>query len=66
MSHSMIATTMFALMMLLMITGQRVFAAIGAVAAVAALALWGTGGADIPFTAAMKLMNWYPLLTLPM
>ena len=30
MSHSMIATTMFALMMLLMITGQRVFAAIGA------------------------------------
>lgn len=66
MSHSMIATTMFALMMLLMMTGQRVFAAIGAVAAVAALALWGTGGADIPFTAAMKLMNWYPLLTLPM
>lgn len=66
MSHSMIATTMFALMMLLMITGQRVFAAIGAVAAVAAITLWGTGGADIPFTAAMKLMNWYPLLTLPM
>ncbi|MEE2730684.1 MAG: TRAP transporter large permease subunit [Pseudomonadota bacterium] len=66
MSHSLIASTMFALMMLLMITGQRVFAAIGAVAAVAALALWGTGGADIPFTAAMKLMNWYPLLTLPM
>ncbi len=66
MSHGLIASTMFALMMLLMITGQRVFAAIGAVAAVAALALWGTGGADIPFTAAMKLMNWYPLLTLPM
>ncbi|WP_018414615.1 TRAP transporter large permease [Teredinibacter turnerae] len=66
MSHSMIATMMFALMMLLMVTGQRVFAAIGAVAAVAALLLWGTGGADIPFTAAMKLMKWYPLLTLPM
>lgn len=66
MSHSMIATTMFALMMLLMMTGQRVFAAIGAVAALAALLLWGTGGADIPFTSAMKLMNWYPLLTLPM
>lgn len=66
MSHSMIATMMFALMMLLMVTGQRVFAAIGAVASIAALALWGTGGADIPFTAAMKLMNWYPMLTLPM
>jgi len=66
MSYGMIATMMFALMMLLMITGQRVFAAIGAVAAIAAMALWGTGGADIPFTAAMKLMKWYPLLTLPM
>ena len=28
--------------------------------------LWGTGGSDIPFAAAMKLMKWYPLLTLPM
>lgn len=66
MSYGMIATTMFSLMMLLMATGQRVFAAIGAVAAVAAILLWGTGGVDIPFTAAMKLMNWYPMLTLPM
>ena len=40
--------------------------AIGAVAAASALALWGTGGSDIPFSSAMKLMNWYPLLTLPM
>lgn len=66
MSHSMIAITMFASMMLLMATGQRVFAAIGTVAAAAGLLLWGTGGHDIPFSAAMKLMNWYPLLTLPM
>lgn len=66
MSHSMIAITMFASMMLLMATGQRVFAAIGTVAAAAGLFLWGTGGHDIPFSAAMKLMNWYPLLTLPM
>lgn len=28
--------------------------------------LWGTGGVDIPFSSAMKLMKWYPLLTLPM
>lgn len=66
MSYGLIATTMFSLMMLLMATGQRVFAAIGAVAAVAAILLWGTGGVEIPFTAAMKLMNWYPMLTLPM
>ncbi|MGD8912998.1 MAG: TRAP transporter large permease subunit [Candidatus Thiodiazotropha sp.] len=66
MPYEMIAITMFASMMVLMATGQRVFAAIGAVAAIAGIMLWGTGGHDIPFTAAMKLMNWYPLLTLPM
>ncbi|MGI9510244.1 MAG: TRAP transporter large permease [Geminicoccaceae bacterium] len=66
MSQELIALFMFASMMLLLFTGQRVFGAIGAVAAIAALALWGTGGQDIPFSAAMKLMKWYPLLTLPM
>ncbi|MFZ2099197.1 MAG: TRAP transporter large permease subunit [Oricola sp.] len=66
MSYEMIAMTMFASMMLMMITGQRVFAAIGFVAVVAALALWGTGGSNIAFSGAMKLMKWYPLLTLPM
>ncbi|MDB1125677.1 TRAP transporter large permease [Vibrio algarum] len=66
MSYGMIATMMFSLMMLLMATGQRVFAAIGAVASIAAIMLWGTGGIEIPFTSAMKLMNWYPMLTLPM
>ncbi|MCZ4273469.1 TRAP transporter large permease subunit [Maritalea porphyrae] len=66
MSYEMIALFMFASMMLMMFTGQRVFAAIGAVAAVAAIFLWGTGGSDIPFSSAMKLMKWYPLLTLPM
>jgi tripartite ATP-independent transporter DctM subunit len=30
------------------------------------LLLWGTGGSDIPFSGVMKLMKWYPLLTLPM
>ncbi len=53
-------------MMLMLFTGQRVFGAIGAVAAIAAITLWGTGGSDIPFSSAMKLMKWYPLLTLPM
>ncbi|MEM7075800.1 MAG: TRAP transporter large permease subunit [Pseudomonadota bacterium] len=66
MTQEQIAIFMFATMMLMLFTGQRVFGAIGAVAAIAALALWGTGGQDIPFSAAMKLMKWYPLLTLPM
>jgi tripartite ATP-independent transporter DctM subunit len=66
MSYEMIAIFMFSLMMLMLFTGQRVFAAIGGVAAVSAMMLWGTGGSEIPFSAAMKLMKWYPLLTLPM
>ena len=66
MSHELIAMLMFSSMMLLLMTGQRVFAAIGVVAAISAFFLWGTGGSEIPFTAAMKLMKWYPLLTLPL
>jgi len=66
MSHEAIAILMFASMMLMLMTGQRVFGAIGAVAAGGAVFLYGTGGVDIPFAAAMKLMKWYPLLTLPM
>ncbi|SCZ63005.1 TRAP transporter, DctM subunit [Epibacterium ulvae] len=66
MSQEYIAIFMFATMMVMLFTGQRVFGAIGAVATIAALALWGTGGQDIPFSATMKLMKWYPLLTLPM
>ena len=66
MSYEMIAIFMFSVMMLMLLTGQRVFGAIGGVAALAALMLWGVGGSDIPFSAVMKLMKWYPLLTLPM
>ena len=66
MSYETIALTMFSCMMLMLMTGQRVFAAIGFVAVAAAIPLWGTGGVEIAFSAAMKLMGWYPLLTLPM
>jgi len=67
MSYELIAILMFSSMMLSLLTGQRVFGAIGFVAVVAALFLWGDrGGYDLGFSAAMKLMKWYPLLTLPM
>jgi len=66
MSYELIAIIMFSLMMLMLMTGQRVFGAIGVVGVAAAMLLWGTGGSDIGFSAAMKLMKWYPLLTLPM
>ena len=66
MSYELIALIMFASMMLMLLTGQRVFGAIGFVAVVAALSLWGTGGSELAFASAMKLMKWYPLLTLPL
>ena len=66
MSYEMIAILMFAGMMLLLLTGQRVFAAIGFVASSMVLMLYGTGGVEIPFSAAFKLFNWFPMLTLPL
>ena len=66
MSYEMIAILMFASMLLMMLTGQRVFAAIGFVSAAAAALLYGTGAIEMPFNAAFKLFNWYPLLTLPL
>ncbi len=67
MAYETIAILMFSSMMLMLLTGQRVFGAIGFVAVVSAFFLWGDrGGYDLGFSAAMKLMKWYPLLTLPM
>ena len=57
---------MFSSMLLMLLTGQRVFGVIGFVATVFALALWGVGGVELPFSAAFKLFNWYALLTLPL
>jgi len=66
MSHEMIALLIFTSMLLMLLTGQRVFAAIGGVAALFALLLWGEGGIEMPFNASFVLLNWYPLLTLPL
>ncbi len=66
MSYEFIALMMFSTMMLMLLTGQRVFGAIGFVSVASAMALWGTGGSELGFSAAMKLMKWYPLLTLPL
>ena len=65
-SYEMIAITMFATMLLMLLTGQRVFGAIGFVAAMAALLLWGDGAIEMPYTASWKLFKWYPMLTLPL
>lgn len=66
MSYGLIATMMFASLMVLLLTGQRVFAVIGFVAVIFGVLLWGPGGAELAFTQAIKVMRWYPLLTLPL
>ena len=67
MSYDMIAVLMFSSMLLLLMTGQRMFGVIGFVAMVSAIALWGDrGGYDLAFAQTIKLMNWFPLMTLPM
>jgi tripartite ATP-independent transporter DctM subunit len=66
MSYELIALLMFSSMLLLLLTGQRVFGAIGFVAASFSLVLWGEGGFEMPFNASFVLLNWYPLVTLPM
>ncbi len=65
-SYEAIAILMFATMLVMLLTGQRVFGAIGFVAAAAALLLWGDGAIEMPFTASWKLFKWYPMLTLPL
>lgn len=66
MSYEMIAVMMFSTMLLMMLTGQRVFGVIGFVATASALWLWGTSAQTMGFSASITLMKWYPLLTLPM
>ena len=66
MSYELIALSMFGAMMVMLLTGQRVFAAIGFVASGAALLLYGAGAIEMPFSQVFKLFNWFPMLTLPL
>lgn len=66
MSYELIALLMFSSMFVMLLTGQRVFGAVGFVAAASALWLWGDGGVEMPFNASFKLLSWYPMLTLPL
>jgi tripartite ATP-independent transporter DctM subunit len=65
MSAEFISLFMFASMMALLATGQRVYGVIGFVGTAAALWLWGEGAFEMPFNAAFQVLNWYPLITVP-
>ncbi len=66
MSYSIIALLIFITMVLVLLTGRHIFAVIGGVASIWALALWGNGGTALAFHAAFNLLNWYALITLPL
>ncbi len=66
MSYELIALLMFTSMLVLLLTGRHIFLVIGGVTAIFAVVLWGAGGQLMPFNAAMILLEWYPLLTLPL
>ena len=65
-SYEFIALFMFITMLAMMFTGQRVFGAIGFVAVISALLVWGNGAIEMPYTSTWKLFKWYPMLTLPL
>ena len=65
-SPGIIIFMMFSLLMALMLTGQRVFGVMGFVGVVFALVFIDRGALGYGFNAAIKLFNWYPMLTLPM
>jgi len=65
MSYELMAILMFASMLVMLLTGRHIYAVIGGVAVIFSLALWGKGGSGLAFHAAFSLLNWYPLLTLP-
>ncbi len=66
MSYELVAILMFFTMLVTLLTGRHIFAVIGGVSCAFALLLWGKGGAGLAFHASFNLLNWYPLLTLPL
>lgn len=67
MSYNLITLTMFSSLLVMLALGQRVYGVIGFIGAIAAYFLWGSGsGIEMPFNASFTVLNWYPLVTLPM
>ncbi|MFW6139239.1 MAG: TRAP transporter large permease [Spirochaetota bacterium] len=66
-NFEVVALLMFVSMLAMLLTGRHIFAVIGGVASAFAIGLWGgRGGWGLAFHASFNLLNWYPLLTLPM
>ncbi|MFC1938668.1 TRAP transporter large permease subunit [Chloroflexota bacterium] len=65
MSIELIVILMFGSMLGFLLTGRQIFAIIGGVGTIATLALWGTGGSNMPFFSAYMFMKWFTILSIP-
>ncbi len=65
MNVTAITIMMFATMMALLTTGRQVFLLVGAVATVSTLALWGTGGVNMPHYVTVGMIYWDVMLSFP-
>jgi len=65
MNVTLITILMFASMMGLLTTGRQVFLLVGAVPTIAALALWGTGGINMPHYVTVGMIYWDVMLSFP-
>lgn len=65
MSIELISLVMFLSMLLLLLTGRQIYAVVGSVGTISALALWGAGAARMPFITGYAFMQYYALLAIP-
>jgi len=65
MNVTLITILMFVSMMGLLTTGRQVFLLVGAVPTIAALALWGTGGINMPHYVTVGMIYWDVMLSFP-
>lgn len=65
MSIELVIIFMFGSMIALLMTGRQIFIILGGVGTIAALALWGTAGYNMPFHQTYAYMHWYPIMAVP-
>lgn len=49
-----------------LLTGRQIFVLLGAIGTVAAVALWGVGGMEMPFFTLSKFFDWYVIIAIPL
>jgi len=66
MSPIIIFSLRFGTMLALLLTGRQIVFIVGAIAAIAGVALWGWGGVNMAFYATFNFMKWFVIITIPL